>query len=127
MEPPNGLAAQGWPLQTLKLEVMARINADDGLKTAPLCVSLLRLCALSLESLSWEPQIGGEEQYSFGADGLGPAPCFPRLRRLKLGRLNLPDSSILDAPVHDGVRVLDTGTEFTLIHREFFRNRGTML
>ncbi|KAH8591396.1 hypothetical protein B0O99DRAFT_690753 [Bisporella sp. PMI_857] len=84
--------ARGWPLRTLHMEwgLVFHENAGNSLLTA----SILRLCAPTLETLTWCSH-NLDDKYTFAP---GSVPTFPNLRYLRLQRIiTLVDSTILDA------------------------------
>lgn len=88
---PQTLVSQGWSLRTLDLEFgwVFEIKAT----TAQSCVSILRLCAATLEILVWSNL--RDDDYQTLGDSL--LPNFPCLRILHLNRIVVADSSIMDA------------------------------
>ena len=50
---PQALAHRGWPLRTLHLELLWGFVEEPRGRTAPLCTSILHLCASTLEKLNW--------------------------------------------------------------------------
>ena len=114
----------GLQLRTLHLKVMWDPIARKQGNTSPLCASILRLCAPTLECLTWEgmPWSGNDSQ-SFAAGGL-ELPAFPCLRYLRFELINLHDSSILDSMIHDGLVALEIDIAERPINSTFFKKRG---
>jgi hypothetical protein len=110
-----------WPLRSLHLEISPSIGASDICNISPLCHSMLRLSACTLESLTWISQPWTVLD-TFAVDNIDP-PRFPRLCYLELSRLVFKDYATLGALVHDGIRVLNVcgDTELT---KKFFSTRG---
>lgn len=108
----------------------ARFNIDirpqpNEVTTTSLSASILRLCAPTLESLSWT-QHTAQIRHSFAAAGLNSAPCFTRLRKLNLDCIDFLDSSMLDAFLHINPRTLGLNANFGSEYANFFRTRGTI-
>ena len=124
IELPGALATCKWPLQTLHLELSPTLCKRKEISTSTLCNSILRLCAPTLESLTWA-SLWGDSSYSFSTGALDP-PCFPNLRNLKLDRILFSDSSVLNALIQDNLRSLDADTESKAVCADFFQSRGTI-
>lgn len=116
--------AKSWPLRTLHLEIRTQKPTDE-VTTAPLCTSILRLCAPTLESLVWNCFYNRGE-HSFTKAGSNSALCFPRLWKLSLYHVKVLDSSVLDAFIHDGIRTLVVFANFDPEYAVFFQNRGSI-
>lgn len=95
-----------WPLRTLHLELLSDVHAGRP-SISLVCASILRLCALTLESLTWHAltleswtwqilQLN-DDNHSFATQTIGLAPHFPRLRSLSLHNVAFSDYSMLDA------------------------------
>lgn len=120
-----------WPLRTLHLDVHAGRPS-----TSLVCASILRLCALTLESLTWHAltlkswtwqilQLN-DDNHSFATHTVGLAPQFPRLRSLSLHNVAFSDYSILDALLEYDIRELEVDPGHDALYSEFFEQRGTM-
>lgn len=92
---PQALVHRGWPLRTLHLELIWRIRGGTRGRTAPLCASILRLCAPTLESLIWDSVLSRDEEDVQSLAGQ-ELPCFGRLRELKLKGVRFSDPSNLN-------------------------------
>lgn len=79
---PSALATEGWRLRSLHLDIFPSVDKLGEISISPLCNSILRLCASTLESLTWESSYKGDLQ-SFATDHLD-LPRFFNLRNLKL-------------------------------------------
>ena len=126
IELPKALATQRWQLRTLFLEVMPSVDRQREITTSSLCTSILRLCAPTLESLTWESGIARSDSITLAAEARDPKLCFPYLRDLKLGDVKLRDHSILDALVQDGLRSFEVDTTRNPIRAGFFRKHRTI-
>ncbi|MCJ1461963.1 hypothetical protein MMC07_000563 [Pseudocyphellaria aurata] len=59
---PKALAHRGWPLRTLHLLIWWSQSSGKHGSTAPLCTSILKLCAPTLEKFAWtSPPFRGED------------------------------------------------------------------
>lgn len=122
IELPSALGRRKWPLQTLHLELSPSLHKLGQLSTSMLCESILGLCASTLESLTWISMRGGESKPSATSDLA--SLCFPKLRHLKLERVNFStDTAILEALIQDNLRTFVANIDS---HPEFFSNRGTV-
>ena len=117
--PSGALGTRGWPLRSLHLEVLPSTHQRGEISTSPLCNSILRLCAPTLESLTWASLTGADPQ-SFVTDPLGP-PRFARLRSLKLFNVKLLDSSPLEALLQDSLLALEISPGLKSIALNFFQ------
>lgn len=92
---PQALAHRGWPLRTLHLELYwCRFEETRG-RLAPLCKSILRLCAPTLEKLVWMTVPVPHETYLILSLPWDEPPPFVQLRELTLRRVEFLDRSIL--------------------------------
>ncbi len=128
---PERLAHCGWPLRTLDLEVQCDMHVKDKFSTSPLCASILRLCAPTLESLKWTGLgaiIGDKGIQSLHAEGLEP-PHFSQLHDLELGGI-LVDAFTLGLLLfpepQSRLKVLNVDTESDPVRAEFFESCGTV-
>ena len=122
-------SSRGWPLRTLYLEVAPSFNRafDVGLpRTSFMCASILRLCASTLESLTWRTLPLYEDHHSFATYKMESAPHFPRLRSLKLPNAGFSDYSMLDSLLEGDVREMEVDPGHDSLSSEFFEIRGTM-
>ncbi|MCJ1251963.1 hypothetical protein MMC30_009201 [Trapelia coarctata] len=111
-------------LRTLQLNIIWDFLSQKEGKTAPLCASILRLCAPTLESLTWNGMMRSKTNLqTFATDAL-ELPAFPCLRFLRFGELDLQDSSVLDCLIHDGLVALEVDIANSPIHTTFFKKRG---
>lgn len=118
--------AKSWSLRTLHLEIQPQLGRSE-ITTAPLCTSILELCAPTLESLTWTDRFPwGNDGYSFATAGLNPTPHFTRLRNLILKNLKFQDSSIFDAIMHDNLCSLGVKIEFDSEYANFFQYHGSI-
>ncbi|KAL9066235.1 MAG: hypothetical protein Q9161_007692 [Pseudevernia consocians] len=116
---PQFQPSRSWPLRSLYLEIIPPVSNID-LDLSCLCTSMLRVCAPSLQSLTWDTC----SLNPMNTDGLGPSPRFPSLRHLRLGFLKLRDVCYLQELVHDELNSLDVDTESSSASSEFFNRRG---
>ncbi|RFU31209.1 hypothetical protein B7463_g5145, partial [Scytalidium lignicola] len=74
-----------WPLRSLYLELLWDIIEDSAWRgeTGPLCTSILRQCAPTLESLIWVSSPVLIDPQSFGTE-MSKIPRFPNLRNLDI-------------------------------------------
>lgn len=133
IDSPNALGIGGWPLRTLHLEVQWNIfrgpQTPEG-SISPLCASILRKCAPTLEALTWTslPTRRPDPQ-SFGAD-ISNIPRFPNLRKLILMHqgIDFADAatlnSLLDAPLSVLVAATERRGEYATIKEKCFQDRG---
>lgn len=124
VEAPRAFVPGVWSLRTLQLEVIWDFHSHQRGRTAPLCASLLRLCAPTLESLTWDGMMRSETNLQSFVTGALELPAFPCLRYLRFGELDLQDSSVLDSLIHDGLVALEVDIENSPIHSTFFEKRG---
>lgn len=140
IELPEPLAARGWPLRTLHLDILQPLLRNGRTTgTSRLSSSILRLCAPTLQSLRWESadryhddphRYESADRYkddpqSFTSDSL-ELPRFLCLRYLWLERVISLDSSILDTLVHDGLYALKIGWDRSPSQDLIFQNRGSV-
>ena len=119
---------ESWPLRTLYLEVgpsLPKLFEDNEPSTQVFCASILRLCAPTLEGLTWTG-FTRDERHSFATYDQHSMPCFPRMRSLSLSCLAFADYSMLDALLEGDVRELEVDLARDALHSEFFERRGTM-
>ena len=114
-----------WPLRTLYLELITDLDADKP-RTSMICADILRLCAPTLESLTWQTLLLQYELHSFATYTMGSAPQFPRLRSLGLRDVVFSDYSMLDALLEGDLRELEVDLGRDSLYLEFFEERGTM-
>lgn len=117
--------SKGWPLRSLYLDVFPDID-EDSPSTYSICASLLRLCASTLESLTWRGPQDEDRYHSFATYTMALGPQFPSLRYLELHNVSFSDFSILDALLEGGLRVLKVDLAHDSLYSEFFEERGTM-
>lgn len=117
----ESLKTRGWPLRTLHLEILPDIWNVDKITVYPLCYSILRLCAPTLESLTWDLVDDNDVPLP---ENLGQAPQFTRLRKLQLGQLRRVDFPMLEALVCDGLRELGVDINTSPVYTAFFQQRG---
>ena len=117
------IEAPAWPLRTLHLEITPHIDKMDEISIAPICASILRLCAPTLQSLTWH-SVFPSERHAFESES--PIPRFTSLRYLNFEYLNFADTPMLEALVQDGIRTLDADTESSPACTEFFQKRGAI-
>lgn len=126
LEPVDTLLPQAFELRSLHLEIIWSMTVKEKGRTGVLCASILRLCAPTLESLTWDSIVYfAEDLQSFQTDS-GELPEFPRLRYLRFGHIKLLDSSVLHALVHDNLLALEVDISNSRIHDVFFEKRGTI-
>ncbi|MCJ1232178.1 hypothetical protein MMC14_000127 [Varicellaria rhodocarpa] len=131
IELPKELKRGGWPLSSLHLNLSSnRMLRRKKFRIFPLCCSILRLCASTLESLTW---IGGsyknhiEHDYNHYDAGDCLLLHFTKLRELKLNMKLGSCSSMLDELLQDGLRTLAIVNELNQTQTDFFRRRGRIL
>jgi hypothetical protein len=128
---PGALAHPGWRLRSLHLELNWRLFDPHKGRTSLLCASILRHCAPTLESLTWQAgwrSRDDQDIQSFDLEGLEP-PQFARLRDLKLGRMLVGSSTIvllLCAKPQSRLQVLELDTESDPVRSKFFETCGTI-
>jgi hypothetical protein len=125
IELPSKLVSRGWPLQTLHLEILWNFLKSKQGSVSPLCASILRLCAPTLISLTWQSNIAIRDRLSLKIDSSDP-PQFPSLRKLKIGHSKFADSSSLNALLGSNLRLLIADPEASAVHEECFQKRGTI-
>ena len=111
-----------WPLRTLYLDVVDM----DMQRPSLMCASILRRCASTLESLTWQASPRDPQRYSFATYTMDSAPQFPSLRSLILKDVAFSDYSILDALLEGDLRELEVNLGQDSLFSEFFDERGTM-
>ena len=110
---PQTLAGTGWPLRTLYLELHWQVNTHTSGTSTPLCESILRACAPTLERLVWRG-----ESLAFAhppgshvslRNAYGSVLRFPRLRELGMKFVRLKDCKTLEAFLgpDSNIRILD--------------------
>ena len=116
-----------WPLRTLHLEFSPPADKTGKTSIAPLLASLLRLCAPTLESLTWVNADSKDMADNlFAAAGLNSAPPFPRLRNLKLSGVDFLGSSTLDAFLQCNLQTLHIGLTSDRIYPKSFQDCGSI-
>lgn len=124
---PNDLQRCHWPLKSLHLELyweaLLRSGRSKG-SLSLLSTSILRLCAPTLETLTWNGNFSSDDKYSFTSNDR--QYHFPCLQRLKLSRIKFSDLSILTSFLGPGTRIreLEMEIEGDDIKKEFFAHRG---
>lgn len=118
IDPPQSQPSRSWPLRSLYLEIIPAIS-NTHLDVSRLCTSILQKCAPTLQSLTWATC----SPHPYRTDGLGPSPCFPSLRHLRIAYLNLADVCFLQRLVHDELNSLDVDTNGSSACTEFFDRR----
>ena len=117
---PEEFVSRGWPLRSLYLQVGKKVFATEKYSVRLLCTSILRLCSLTLESLTWEGPYFEDKENDISTESEVLRP-FTSLRKLKLGHdlhfLNHPN---LDALIQDNVRALEVDLDATPLRTEFF-------
>ena len=103
---------------------MPSIGRLEDITTSSLCASILRLCAPTLESLTWRSGLSRSDTFTFADDGPDSSLPFLCLRDLSLSYMRFRDSSILNALLQNGLRVLEVDTERDSISVDFFQKRG---
>ncbi|CAF9934399.1 hypothetical protein IMSHALPRED_009694 [Imshaugia aleurites] len=122
---PNAGGSGAWPLRSLDLELEPSLEKLNVFSTLPLCASILRSCATTLETLKWNAMPRFEKEPSTAAiEALDTIPCFTALRNLTLGNVGLEHSDLLSSLVQEGLRTLDVDTEANPVYADFFRQRG---
>lgn len=115
-----------WSLRTLVLNIIPDPGVDRP-TTSLTCANMLRLCASTLESLTWgDIKNGDEENHSFATNMMGLAPQFPRLRSLSLYSVPFSDYSMLDALLESRLCEIQVDLARDALYSEFFEERGTM-
>lgn len=120
-----GLPDTLWPLRTLHIELGVPIYYPSQVTTNPLSISILRLCAPTLESLTLINR-GALGTHSFATAGLNSAPCFPRLRNIFLDGIIFLDSSMLDAFLQHNPRTFGVRFPWGPEYASFYQTRGTI-
>lgn len=119
VDPPQTQPSRSWPLRSLHLEIIPPMR-NIGLDVSPLCTSILKVCAPSLQSLTWATCSPNPVR----TDGLGSSPCFPLLRHLRIKFLDLTDVCFLQELVHNQLNSLDVDTDCSSACTNFFDHRG---
>lgn len=119
INPPQSQPSRTWPLRNLHLEIIPAMS-DIDLDVSGLCISMLCVCAPSLQSLTWATC----SPNPIHTDRLGPSPRFPSLRHLRLTHLDLVDVCYLQELVNDELSSLDCDTELSSACSKFFAGRG---
>lgn len=123
---PDHSKLDSWPLRSLHLELFPALSAKM-VSLRSLTMSILSLCAPTLEILKWKGSpLSSGDSYSFAS--LRSTISFPSLRRLTLNMINLSDSSVLSAllgPITK-VRELETNIESGAVVKDFFAGRGNI-
>lgn len=124
IELPGAFPRTSWPLRTLYLDVRATIQKMDVINTYPLCLSILRLCAPTLESLRWQPAPWeSKKRLPSTSDALTAVPRYPCLRNLSLGDVHVGRDMLL-ALVNDKLRALVAYAERDSEYLGVLRERG---
>ncbi len=116
---PQSQSSRSWPLRSLYLGIIPAMG-NRYADVSRLCSSILSACAPNLQSLTWATCNPG----TIHTDGLGPSPCFPSLRHLRLADLKFDDVFWLQELVHDKINSIDIDTECSPACSEFFDRRG---
>lgn len=132
---PKRLVHRGWPLRTLHLEVYWRLRGYERGSTAPLSASILRLCAPTLEKLTWTTFPIDRETRLDSRVHLNPLvgqepPRFERLRELTLKYIEFSDDSTIKLLIfpqpESRLRVLEIDTGYNLLVGQFLESCGTI-
>ncbi|MCJ1395476.1 hypothetical protein MMC18_008362 [Xylographa bjoerkii] len=128
VELPSVLASRGWPLRTL---IVGHYRKRDSMMegtASQLWTSMLHLCSATLESLTWRPgRLPGSLQSRCCSETDIPETLhFPRLRYLRLGNLDLRDSSLLRALVSGSLHALELELDFDSMVQQFFQKCGSI-
>ena len=116
---PTFQPSRSWPLRSLYLELMPAMS-NLKLDVSCVCTSILRACAPTLQSLTWDTC----SRNPINTNGLGPCPRFPSLRHLRLAFLRFADVCYLSELVHDELNSLDVDPNTSSASSEFFDHRG---
>ena len=116
---PTFQPSRSWLLRSLYLDIMPAIS-NLKLDMSCLCTSILRACAPTLQSLTWDSC----SRNPINTNGLGLCPRFPSLRHLRLAFLRFADVCFLSELVHDELNSLDVDTNSSSASSEFFDHRG---
>ena len=116
---PTFQPSRSWQLRSLYLDVLPAMSNLE-LDVSCLCISILRACAPTLQSLTWETC----SENPIITNGLGSCPRFPSLRHLRLAFLEFADVCYLSELVHDELSSLDVDTNSSSASSEFFDRRG---
>lgn len=119
IEMPTFQPSRSWRLRTLYLEVMPAMS-NLKLDVSCVCTSILRACAPTLQSLTWDTC----SRNPINTNGLGPCPRFPSLRHLRLAFLRFADVCYLSELVHDELTSLAVDTNSSSTSSAFFDSRG---
>ena len=125
------LKANRWPLKSLYLNIVPANFVPAGVvnwfKVLPLCCSILRLCASTLESFTWvlenNAHDGAYDYHDYDARDL-QLPPFTKIRELKLDMVNGLYHPVLDALLQDGLRALEMVNHLMQTPTDFFQRRG---
>lgn len=128
---PERLVHRGWPLRTLHLELHWRILGEGRGTTAPLSASILRLCAPTLEKLTWTNLFVGREREDdlYSLVGQEP-PHFGRLRELTLENIKFSDYSTIKLLIctqpESRLQVLEMHADDDSLVAQFLESCGTI-
>ena len=126
---PQALAHRGWPLRTLHLELYWDFFEEPRGRTAPLCTSILHLCAPTLEKLVWTAVTDPREQ-DLQSLATEEPPRFVKLRELTLRRIKILDHSTLKLLIfpqlESGLKVLNVDADNGSLVAQFLEGCGTI-
>lgn len=126
---PQALAHRGWPLRTLHLELRWGFFEEARGSSAPLCTSILHLCAPTLEKLAWTtvPDPCEQDLQSLATE---VPPRFVELRELTLRRIEFLDHSTLKLLMfpqpESRLKVLDVDAGKHSLVGQFLEGCGTI-
>ncbi|MCJ1426647.1 hypothetical protein MMC29_004550 [Sticta canariensis] len=125
---PQALAHRGWPLCTLHLEIYWGFFDGPRGRTAPLCTSILHLCAPTLEKLVWTAVTDPREDLQSLVTE--EPPRFVKLRELTLRRIKFLDHSTLKLLIfpqsESRLKALDVDAGNRSLVAQFLEGCGTI-
>ncbi|KAI4240535.1 MAG: hypothetical protein LQ352_007618 [Teloschistes flavicans] len=111
-----------WPLRSLAL-YRNYMSESQTLAWSRICLSLLRACAPTLETLELADEDANQSYLE--TDNLGPIPCFPSLRHLNIEAMAFNDHSLVRELLHDGLTSLRIGSKYYInVTAGFIGERG---
>ncbi|KAL8665274.1 MAG: hypothetical protein Q9202_002325 [Teloschistes flavicans] len=111
-----------WPLRSLSL-YRNYMSESQTLAWSRICLSLLRACAPTLETLELSDEEANESYLE--TDNLGFIPCFPSLRHLNIEGMAFNDHSLVRELLRNGLTSLRIGSDYFInVRARFVGDRG---
>lgn len=117
---PLSHSTQSSRLRSLYLDIIPSFGTITEIDTSPLSLSLVHLCASTLEALTWCDCT----RRTLRTNILGPNPKLPSLRYLRLDWVRFEDDSLLQELIHDDLKAFEGSTDQTPASFRFFDSRG---